>query len=315
MFPGTLEYCERVVGRDNVEFHWVYQCQPIVNVFDRWNPFWWVFDPLLSPEEWVREPPDYAYYTEDNSLYNLCSYSRFGLDPNEDKLVSVVGIRTSESQRRRRGIFSAGGHYSEGKDGIINMRPIYDWKDGDVWKAINENGFDYCSAYDTMSRMGITKRHLRIAPPTMNLAGSHQLMLSAKAWPEWFDKVSQRCPGVRTVGRFGGYACAPIRQVGETWQDVYERSCIVEAPEWIRERAITARDRVVSRHSRHSAEVYPQNKPCMKCGALSSWYELTHTMYAGDPFLSFAGKSEGLDYVHPEFFRPGAGKWKGKVSI
>ena len=49
MFPGTFEYAERVAARPDIDFHWIYARQPIINVFNRENPYWWVFDPLLDP--------------------------------------------------------------------------------------------------------------------------------------------------------------------------------------------------------------------------------------------------------------------------
>ena len=42
MFPGTYEYAERVAARPEVDFHWIYASQPILNVFNRENPFIWV---------------------------------------------------------------------------------------------------------------------------------------------------------------------------------------------------------------------------------------------------------------------------------
>src|SRR5262245_28576537 len=60
MYPGTFEYAERVAARPEVRFRWLIAHQPIVNVFDRLSPYFWTFDPLLPPEEWVRQPPAFA---------------------------------------------------------------------------------------------------------------------------------------------------------------------------------------------------------------------------------------------------------------
>src|SRR5574340_797127 len=49
MFPGTFEYAERIAARPEVKFHWVYANQPVINVFNRERPYWWVFDPQLEP--------------------------------------------------------------------------------------------------------------------------------------------------------------------------------------------------------------------------------------------------------------------------
>jgi hypothetical protein len=48
MYPGTFEYAERVAARPEVAFNWIYACQPVVNTFNRENPFFWVFDPPSS---------------------------------------------------------------------------------------------------------------------------------------------------------------------------------------------------------------------------------------------------------------------------
>ena len=61
MFPGTYEYVERLAERPEVSMTWLVAHQPIINAFDREQPYFWVCDPLLDPEEWVRQPPAVAY--------------------------------------------------------------------------------------------------------------------------------------------------------------------------------------------------------------------------------------------------------------
>src|SRR6059036_106266 len=60
MFPGTFEYPERQAARSEIDFHWIVANQPIINIFNRAAPYFWVFDPRLSPDEWVRQPPSFA---------------------------------------------------------------------------------------------------------------------------------------------------------------------------------------------------------------------------------------------------------------
>jgi predicted phosphoadenosine phosphosulfate sulfurtransferase len=56
MYPGTFEYAERCAARPEIKFHWLIAGQPIVNIFNREQPYWWVFDPDAEPL-WVRRPP------------------------------------------------------------------------------------------------------------------------------------------------------------------------------------------------------------------------------------------------------------------
>ena len=60
MFPGTYEFAERVANRPEVNMVWIVANNPIVNVYDRANPYFWVMDPELQPSEWMREAPSWA---------------------------------------------------------------------------------------------------------------------------------------------------------------------------------------------------------------------------------------------------------------
>jgi len=113
---------------------------------------------------------------------------------------------------------------------------------------------------------------------------------------------------VRTGVQFGMRAITPLRRLGETWEQTFQRECIDEAPEWIAERATEVRRKLLSAHSHHSTQPFADVKPCMTChGSIGSWKKMAMAMYLGDPF---AERISGmLRHVEPEFFRPGAGTW------
>jgi predicted phosphoadenosine phosphosulfate sulfurtransferase len=48
MFPGTYEYAERIAQRPEIKFHWLVAGEAEVNIFNRQNPYWWVFDDRLT---------------------------------------------------------------------------------------------------------------------------------------------------------------------------------------------------------------------------------------------------------------------------
>lgn len=310
LYPGSFEYAERMAARKSeINFHWLIANQPITNVFNRANPYFWVFDPTLPPEEWVRQPPSFAQYIQGLHIGEINSAKRFPPAPGK-KVYSVLGLRTSESARRLMGIHSSGGYIClPDKDGMWGATPLYDWTDDDVWKAINDFKWDYNQAYDVMNKMGVPKKSLRIAPPTLNAASVKHLGIAARAWPMWFDKVATRLKGVRTAAKFGDRAVKPLRRYGETWEQCFMRECVTNAPApWIMERAVKLMEIKLARHAAHSTAPFPENKNCHECASNGSWMALAHNMYGGDPFCL---KASELQYMEPEFFRPGSGTWSG----
>lgn len=309
-FPGTIEFCERTYRRPEVKMTWLVQNQPVINIFNRKAPYWWVFDPQLTPDKWVCQPPEFATYEKTLCIDAMTIPDRFP-PPEGKNLYACIGLRTQESRGRFFGLFSSGGYVTKpNKYGVRNARPIYDWSDSDVWRGIKENGWDYNHAYDTFFSMGVKAKGLRIGPPTMTSGGIKLLMLAAKAWPVWFDKVCERCPGVRTAAMFGDRAITPNRRLGESWEATFQRECIDRAPEWIAERAKKCRDSVISAHTRHATTPLPEADSCVTCGGnIGSWKNLTTIMFAGDPFS--LKTSWILPYVEPEYFRAGSGTWGG----
>lgn len=307
MVPGTYEYAERVHAMPDVKLDWLGMREPMVNVFNRKNPFYWVFDEQMDPKDWVRQPPDYIeWYTNNIDLYHAIWPDRYPPKPGH-RMVLIIGLRTAESANRVLAIHSAGGFISAPTPTpwgpISKAYPIYDWKDGDVWKAVQDNGWDYNHAYDTFTKMGVARKKQRVAPPTMAFFGMELLRVSALAWPKWFDKVSDRCPGIRSVVNFGVKAIQPMRLKGESWRDCYYRECVDNAPEWIAKRSQKAAEHMIKAHQTHSTSPFPETSNCFQCAATGpgSWRTLGDLMYTGDPYSL---KARFLPYIQPGDFRP-----------
>jgi predicted phosphoadenosine phosphosulfate sulfurtransferase len=245
MLPGTYEYAERVASRPEVKMHWLISGQASVNIFNRKNPYYWVFDPLLDPSQWMRTPPPYAKWVDQLSLYNVVNPASFP-PPEGHYLVVIMGVRGSESRRRNMLIHQSGGAWSgftgqgaagKGRDLEKHFRPIYDWNTSDVWRAIKEFQWDYNDAYNAMTRFGMRASAQRIAPIAMTTHGIPMLALASKAWPNWFEKLNERLPGVRLAALYGKRAIEPVRKQAESWEQAYQRLNIDEAPDWIKPRA------------------------------------------------------------------------------
>jgi hypothetical protein len=210
-------------------------------------------------------------------------------------------------------IHMSGGHMTKTTTaGTWYSRPVFDWLSGDVWRALSINKWDFASTYNVMMRMGMPREKLRIAPPTLSIHSTLELQIASKAWPEWFDRVAKRLPGVRAVAQFGKVAISPTHRVGESWRDTYIRECITEAPQWISERAQRVLDVIEPRHAGHASSPIPEITPCRHCtGSNVSWKKLSHILYLGDP-LAVAVEYLGIKDVDPEYFRPGSGVWYPK---
>jgi predicted phosphoadenosine phosphosulfate sulfurtransferase len=328
MLPGTFEYLERFAALPDVNFHWYVAHMPIVNAFNRESPLWFTFDQTMEPKDWVRTPPDWHEVITEKHQRHMVNAKRFPVGPGTvgddgvvgfegQRLYSVTGIRTAESPMRTLAIASSGramgwdkAHITgrDSQTGYHGLRPIYDWEDGDVWKFIADFKLDYNRAYDVMLRMGVPRRNLRIAPPTMRAASMKQLTIVAGAWPKWFDKVCKRVPGIRTAVQYGARAMTPERRLGESWQDVYSRCVLGDGnPEWIRKRGQTFIDLKLAYHAKHATGDWPDGASCPGCGdRVTSWREATLVMYMGDPY-SLVQKT--VHEMQPEDFRPGAGTW------
>jgi hypothetical protein len=257
----------------------------------------------------VRQPPDYATHIDELDIANMINPVTYPVAEGQE-LVSLLGLRTGESQGRMMGLHSQKG-FLTGENRLTKVRsawPIYDWTDADVWLAFKRYGWDYSTAYDAMHRAGCPKHNLRLGPPTMNGASAENLRLyGARIWPEWFDRVCSRLPSVRTFAKFGVACIRPQRRLGESWEECFHRTCVKTAPDWVADRALVMRDRILSAHRHHSHDPLPQVGKCSGCTIIGSWSDLAHSMYTGDPFSSQCS----LPCVQPEFFRPGAG-WYGK---
>jgi len=235
--------------------------------------------------------------------------------PDGKNLVVTMGVRASESRNRNMMIQKVGGHISGSRhDNEKHARPIYDWTEADVWLAIKEKGLDYNKAYDVMTRFGMDRKAQRIAPMTMTPHAIPILQVVSKAFPDWFDRLNTRLPGVRLAAMYGRQVLYPIRRDGESWRECYFRLNVDTAPDWIAARAVKYVEIMERRHSTHSLEPILDTVACPTCGGHVSWKKMAEQMFLGDPFL-LETREVGVGYVEPEFFRNGAGTWEGKPTF
>lgn len=202
--PETVDYVRRVSQLPGIEMKWL--CLPVKhrNGASSTHPYWYCWNPEKQ-DLWCRELPSEAIVNVDgfqpgmtvpeaSDIIYSSMYGQVGM---------IVGLRAEESIRRYRVVAT---RETDNWIGRINgnttlVYPVYDWMTDDVWLAPHLFGWDYNRAYDLMDMSGLHYKRQRVCPPYGEepLRG---LDLYHKCWPELWDKMICRVPGVATAARY-----------------------------------------------------------------------------------------------------------------
>ena len=135
-------------------------------------------------DSWVRPKPTFAISHHPLFTPREQSYQDF-LTRYCSGRVNSVGLRVSESFRRRNAIAqSKGNNY---------VYPIYDWYDSDIWRYIRDSKVEFPDAYLFMYQIGLTKKNLRISQ-FFSIDTARSLVQMTEFYPELFNKILKREP-------------------------------------------------------------------------------------------------------------------------
>ncbi len=173
LLPETEDMVMRVRERPEVKLTWATGQVDYWDASSNEQPHWTTWDPAKR-EVWVREPPPFVvdmgpmkYPAPGDAIARLWG-------PEHGKVAELLGLRCYESRPRMYGLISSGSYISKGPAPHLDMaRPIYDWRDRDVWLAIHRFGWDVNAAYARMYRLRPNPKELRIAVPTSIEAMNH----------------------------------------------------------------------------------------------------------------------------------------------
>lgn len=292
VYPETLDLCYRHIADPEIDFYWV--CVPSLyrNACSEKEPDFIPFDPKLR-DLWTHVPPASAIWPagfDENGLPNMTNWrvppsipkraisEMFG--SKEKKVASITGLRAQESFVRYSGVMSSASFISKPEHGFYGVRPIYDWKAGDIWLAIKENGWDYNKAYDKLWRAGGNPISTRVAPlfhaeAAMNL---RKVMLF---WPQLWPLVKRRVRGAHAVAINNGRLHAVERWGNETWKEAAERYLNGLGSEFERNDMHNFVGEKLNQHLRHSGETsFSMDKPCPECRL--SWKLVAKAVARGD---------------------------------
>jgi predicted phosphoadenosine phosphosulfate sulfurtransferase len=288
IYPETVEYVERVRGREDVRLWWC--CLPVEhrNACSRSEPWWWCWDEAAR-DRWVRPMPRAAVTVREVRRFRrgmgvddvgMCLFG-----PECGTVADLTGIRAQESVRRLQTVTKKvrDNWIAEPRQGYyFNCKPIYDWKADDVWVAAGREGWDYNRAYDVQALMGTSVSLQRVTPPFGEepLGG---LWKYPEGWPELWERMLRRVEGVNTAGRYARTDLygAGLKEppAGMSWQE-WSRSLLALYP--AKERAAIARSvaQVIRMHQRKTRRPIHETEDDVMSGL--SWRYICQMVSRGD---------------------------------
>lgn len=207
-WQATIDMVKEVMNRDEVDPIWLQIPFRIFNSTS-FTTHWlncWGED---KKDLWMREKDPVA------RKENVYETDRFGelfakiidYEFNGESCCYLGGVRTEESPARFRGMTSAltyrditWGKKLDDSKGQYTFYPIYDWRYTDVWKAIHDNNWKYCSVYDSMYQYGVTVNNMRVSNLNHETA-VHSLFILQEIEPETYVKMTKRLEGVDMAGK------------------------------------------------------------------------------------------------------------------
>lgn len=143
---------------------------------------------------WVRDMPPFAITSHPMLKPRKDTYQKF-LERTSKDGVTIIGVRMSESVQRRSYLASA---MTNQKTISRKMFPIYDWKDGDIFKYILERGLELPEVYQFMWETGTRKNGLRISQ-FFSIDTARALVNLYEYYPDLAERVQRREPNAYLV--------------------------------------------------------------------------------------------------------------------
>lgn len=222
----VVDYMRELMGRKEVRGHWL-QC-PIritnaTSAEEQWLECW------KPGDKWLRdkEPGSITenIYGTDRFHEMFTAYAKT-VSPDKP-FAYLAGVRCEESPARWTALTNTQTykHVTWGKK--LNTRkkhftfyPLYDWSYRDIWKAIQENQWNYCKVYDYMYQHGVPVKDMRVSN-VHHETSIHALHLMQEFEPENWQRLTKRLAGVNTVRQLGPGFMAPkeLPRMFNSWME------------------------------------------------------------------------------------------------
>lgn len=286
----TADYVRRVGQDDDVRLEWL--CLPVKhrNACSRTSPWWWPWAPE-DQDRWCRDLPPEAITTWPGfpiwpAEKRLDAPAANGLmfDPAKGNGALLMGIRAQESLTRKRALMvprKDGGpnylvRYDSGTSAgnVWKAYPIYDWTKEDVWTGAALKGWDTNAAYDRLEMAGVSIGMQRCSP-AFGEEPLQKIHTYASCFPEVWDKMIDRVPGVGAAGRYAltelySYHGRPEKPAGMPWSEFIVRYIEKFNPGDARDIAHRIRNEIRSHYRKTTTPILP-DAPNPETGISWSW--------------------------------------------
>lgn len=140
---------------------------------------------------WVRQPPSYAIRKHSLLRPRIDAYQDFLPRISSDG-ITITGVRTAESIQRLLNIATV---LSSGKNitNRLQVFPIYDWTDKDVWLYLFEKHVDIPNIYLYLWQSGTRKRQLRVSQ-FFSIDTAKSLVSMNEYYPDLMERIVKREP-------------------------------------------------------------------------------------------------------------------------
>lgn len=204
----NIEYVRRVMNNPDVLPMWFQIPFRIFNATSNNNHWLQCWE---EGGEWLREKEEIAIKTNSFGTDRFADLFTKIIDKLYPKTptAKLTGVRTEESPSRFMGLTSFAtykwitwGKIENKKTKSYTFHPVYDWSYTDVWKAINDNDWDYCKIYDYMYQKGVPIHEMRVSNLHHETAVK-SLFILQEIEPDTWNKIVARLDGINTATHIG----------------------------------------------------------------------------------------------------------------
>lgn len=140
--------------------------------------------------KWIREKPAFALTGDPARVYDQNKMDAFIFQDVPGKIAFLMGIRADESMVRMQSVMkkTVDNYITKPMSDIANVRiikPIYDWRELDVFKYFFEQGIQYCPTYDVQLFAG---KALRVATPLI-AESAKQFDMVRRMYPTFYEQI------------------------------------------------------------------------------------------------------------------------------
>ena len=149
--------------------------------------------------DWVVPKPECSITLK--GVYNQYKFDKVLYEKKNKRVCTLVGIRADESLMRFSGITNSKVCYLTKNPELKNAtlgKPIYDWKEKDIFRYFYEKDIDYCKVYDMQI---FNKDSLRVAT-ILHAEAAKQLYKVKTLDPVLYNSVINIFPEVEVQARY-----------------------------------------------------------------------------------------------------------------